>query len=398
MGGRAPMTWNGLRGFLAVGALAFFVGAGMAGHAMSLPRGYPDFVVFWTAARHAADPLLYDRAHLTVAAAAVTGLWPAVALGFTNPPTFLPLLVPLGLVPYQMAYLLWAGLSCVALVWASAGLVRPGWALAILPFTLPVLIAAALGQSVLLAVSAFIFGVLQLDRHPRLAGALIAVAACIKPQLMILSPLLLLGRWSALRAAIVTGLLLVIASLSLGPRHWIEWLAQMPSFVHIVQGLAAAHKFPLVSLLSPNLPLPAKLVVVGAGLAFAVWCSRRSPAEQIIGVICGSLCCTPYDARPDLVALAPSGLAWLLGVNGSWMKRATGAALLSGLVASPLGIALAMLAVMLNQLGGPPTRLASSPDPGGGGSGEASPWRRLRRFRPHALKFSFSPGRGQRHL
>jgi hypothetical protein len=372
MDGRLPATWTSVRAFWAVGALAFFVGAGMAGYAMSLPTGYPDFVVFWTAARHAADPLLYDRAHLTAAAAAATGLRPAVALGYTNPPTFLVLLAPIGLLPYQAGYLLWSGLSCVALVWASAGLVRPGWAVAILPFTIPVLIAAGLGQSVLLTVSAFIFGVLQLERTPRLAGALFAIAACIKPQLMILSPLLLLGHWSALRAAIVTGLLLVIASLSFGPNHWIGWLAQMPSFVQIVQGLAAAHAFPMVSLLGPNLPLAAKAVVIGAGLAFALWCSRRSPAEQIIGVICGSLCLTPYDARPDLVALAPSGLAWLLGVNASWMKRATGAALLSGLVASPLGVALAMLAVALNQLGGSPMMAGGARGRDSGG-GEASP-------------------------
>ncbi|HEX3915901.1 MAG TPA: glycosyltransferase family 87 protein [Caulobacteraceae bacterium] len=357
--------------FLTVGALAFFVGAGVAAYAMSLPHGYPDFVVFWTAAQHASDPLLYDPVHLTSAAAQTTGLRPAVALGYTNPPTFLPLLVPFGLIPYQTAYVLWSGLSSVALVWASAGLVRPGWAVVILPLTIPVLVAAALGQSVLLAVSAFIFGVLQLDRSPRLAGALFAVAACIKPQLMILSPLLLVGNWSAMRAAIVTGLLLVIASLPFGPRHWIEWFAQMPGFVHTVQGLAAAHRFPMVSLLGPDLPLAAKAVVIGSGLAFALWCSRRSPAEQIIGVICGSLCLTPYDARPDLVALAPSGLAWLLAANASWTKRATGAALLSGLVASPLGVALAMLAVSL-QLGGSPMRRAFSRPPGSGGSGHAA--------------------------
>jgi hypothetical protein len=367
------MMRKGVREVLTVGTIAFFVGAGVAGYTMSLPGGYPDFVVFWTAARHAVDPQLYDPAHLTAAAGGATGLWPAVALGYTNPPTFLLLLVPFGLLPYQTAYLLWAGLSCVALVWASAGLVRPGWAVAILPFTIPVLVGAALGQSVLLVVSAFTFGVLQLDRRPRLAGALIAVAACIKPQLMILSPLLLLGHWSALRAAIVTGLLLVIASLSLGPRHWMNWLAQMPGFVHVVQGLAAAHRFPLVSLLSPGLPLVAKLVVIGAGLAFALWCSRRSPAEQIIGVICGSLCCTPYDARPDLVALAPSGLAWLLGANASWMKRATGAALLSGLVGSPLAVALAMLAVASNQLGRRPMGPVGSRAHGSAESGEASP-------------------------
>ena len=372
MDGRLPTTRNSVRAFLAAGVIAFLVGAGMAGYTMSLPTGYPDFVVFWTAARHAADPLLYDRAHLTAAAAATTGLRPAVALGYTNPPTFLVLLAPLALVPYQAGYVLWSGLSCIALVWASAGLVRPGWAVAILPFTIPVLIAAGLGQSVLLVAAAFIFGVLQLERRPRLAGALIAVAACIKPQLMVLSPLLLLGHWRAMRAAIVTGLLLVIASLSFGPRHWIEWLAQMPSFVQIVQGMAAAHKFPMVSLLSPNLPLAAKLIVIGAGLAFALWCARRSPAEQIIGVICGSLCLTPYDARPDLVALAPSGLAWLLGTNASWARRATGAALLSGLVASPLGVAVAMLAVALNQLGRAPVGLAGPRGPGG--SPETSPW------------------------
>jgi hypothetical protein len=53
------------------------------------------------------------------------------------------------------------------------------------------------------------------------------------------------------------------------------------------------------------------------------------------------------------------------------MKRVTGAALLSGLVASPLGVALAMLAVALNQLGGWPMTAGGARGRDSGG-GEAS--------------------------
>ena len=64
---------------------AFAVGVATAAYSLSLDA-FPDFIVFWTAARHAADPLLYDSAHLTALQAWMPGPGPRP---FIYPPTFL---------------------------------------------------------------------------------------------------------------------------------------------------------------------------------------------------------------------------------------------------------------------------------------------------------------------
>ena len=70
--------------------------------------------------------------------------------------------------------------------------------------------------------------------------------------------------------------------------------------------------------------------------------SGQSPAQRVVGVVCGSLCCASYAVRPDLAVLAPSALAWVLSGRtlAARLRRLAGVALLLGLVATPFGIAL----------------------------------------------------------
>jgi hypothetical protein len=319
---------------------AFAVLAGLAITAFSLARhAAPDFVVFWTAARHAWDPLLYNSAHLTAAQSWEPGPGPRP---FVYPPTFLLLVLPFGLLPFTPAYFLWVALSCSALVLAARRLVRPSYAAAVLPLCFPVMVAAAYGQSTLFAGAGLVAGVSLLEQRPALAGALIVAAASIKPQLAILSPILLLGHWRALGAGAATGLALVLASLVFGPARWLEWLAALPDFARTVRTLPLKFIDPL----SPALALPLKLVVIGAGVGFALWNRRRTPAEQIVGLVGGSLCCTLYAVRADVAVLAPSALAWTLGGRAAadWIRRVAGVALIGGLVGSPLGVALFLTA------------------------------------------------------
>jgi hypothetical protein len=56
-----PVSWKNAGLMLAVGALAFGVGAAMAADTMSRPNGYPDFLVYWLAAHHASDPCSTTR-------------------------------------------------------------------------------------------------------------------------------------------------------------------------------------------------------------------------------------------------------------------------------------------------------------------------------------------------
>lgn len=319
----------------------FAFAAGLAIAAYSLARhAVPDFVVFWTAARHLADPLLYDSAHLTAAQSWLPGPGPRP---FVYPPTFLLLAAPFGLLPYEPAYFVWVGLSCAALVLAARFLVRPPIAAALLPLCFPAMVAAAYGQSALFAGAGLVAGVALLERRPALAGALIAAAACIKPQLAILSPILLVGRWRAFGFAAATGVGLVLASLVFGPERWLQWLAALPGFARTVRTLPLKFIDPL----SPALGLPEQLVVAGAGVAFAVWSRRRGAATEVVGLIGGSLCCTLYAVRADVAVLAPSALAWMLHGRAiaDWIRRVAGAGVIAGLVGSPLAVALFMAAV-----------------------------------------------------
>ncbi|HEX3917896.1 MAG TPA: glycosyltransferase family 87 protein [Caulobacteraceae bacterium] len=342
------------------------VAAGMGAAAFNLAhQGFPDFEVFWTAARHAGDPLLYNSDYLTALQTWEPGTGPRP---FVYPPTFLLMIWPFGLLPFLPAYYLWAGLSVAAIGLAAWRLVTPGWGAVLVVVTFPVLMAAAYGQSVLFAGAALVAGATLLERRPRLGGALIALAACIKPQLTLLSPLLLLGHWSAMRAAIVAGLALVLASFVFGAGRWLEWLGAVAEFSRTV------HQLPLhfINPLSPDLNLAEKAAVVAGGLGFAAWSLRRSVAERLVGVVAGSLCCTLYAVRPDIAILAPSGLVWVLdgrGGGSGWMRRLAGLALLGGLVVTPFGVVAFMLAVALAELpiwnrllppSAPPARAASN--------------------------------------
>jgi hypothetical protein len=323
---------------LASGVFAFL--AGLAITAFSLYRhGFPDFEVFWTAARHAHDPLLYDSAHLTAAQRWMPGDGPRP---FIYPPTFLLLIFPFGLLPFLPAYYLWVGASCAAIVLAARLMVRPAWAAAILPLCIPVSLAAGYGQSVLFAGAGLIAGAALIERRPAVAGALIAAAACMKPQLMLLSPLLIVGRSRAIVGAGAAGGGLVLASLVFGPERWVQWIAALPQFERIVRQMPLHFINPL----SPGLGLAQKLVIAASGVGFALWTLGRSLPERIAGVAAGSLCCSLYAVRPDLAIFAPTALAWVLGGRAAsdWLRRLAGVAMLSGLVANPLGLAVFMLA------------------------------------------------------
>jgi Glycosyltransferase family 87 len=323
---------------LASGLIAFAAGWVLA--AFFLPHQYPDFGVFWTAGRHAFDPRLYDGAYLTAAQSWWPGMTPHP---FVYPPTFLLLAWPFGQLPFTAADYLWGGLSCAALVLAARQIVRPAWAALILPLCVPMVMAAAYGQSIFFAGAALVAGLALIERRPWLAGVLIAVAVCLKPQVAILAPLAMLGAsWRVAAGAAAASGALFLGSLVFGIGHWFEWLAALPRFTDLIREM----RLPTVNLLQSDLPAPEKLLVVVAGVGFAAWSVRQSPAQRIVGVVCGSLCCASYAVRPDLAVLAPSALAWALSGRtlAAWLRRLAGGALLLGMVATPFGIALFMLA------------------------------------------------------
>jgi len=304
-------------------ALAF--GAFAAVHA---PLKAADFYVFWAAARHAANA--YDPRVIAALEAAhhVQGAWP-----FVYPPTFLLFVRPFALLPLQLAYPIWTGLSAALFTYAASHLVRPALTLALL-VTPPVVLAIAPGQTSLVVGAAMIGGCLMRGTRPATAGALLAIAAAIKPQAMILAPIVLWGDWRTLRWAGAVGAGLAVASLCFGPGLWLEWPRALEGFAAVVPTTDRINPSALTS--SPL--WSAALGVLGVCLALK-W-------RNLTGLIAGALCLTPYAHEYDLAPLAPVALVWIVDLRRSGIGLAcAGAALLGGLVGSPVA-ALAFVAAL----------------------------------------------------
>ena len=157
-----------------------------------------DYYVFWEAARHWQAP--YDPALITALEARlhITGAWP-----FAYPPTFLLLAWPFAQMPLSLAYPLWTGVSAALFTYAAAHLIRPSWAALALFIVPPVVLAVSPGQTSLIVGAAMIAGWLWREERPRLAGLAFAAAVCIKPQAMILAPVVLWGQWRLVRWALI---------------------------------------------------------------------------------------------------------------------------------------------------------------------------------------------------
>jgi hypothetical protein len=329
----APPSSEALqRAALALGA--FVLGYGLS--ALRIGHGAPDFYVFWTAAQHWQAP--YDPAPIAALEASLhlKGVWP-----FAYPPTFLLLVRPFALLPLTLAYPLWTGLSCAAFFHAAAQVVKPVMATALLALSPVVFFSAELGQTSLIVGAATLAGWRWRDTRPVLAGVLFGVAACIKPQALLLAPLVFWGRWRMLSWMALTGVVFVAAStLAFGAERWIEWRQALAAFNAVAPGADRANPSALIAS-----PWWAAIVA-----AFGLWLGASQ--RNLVGLVGGAFCLTPYAHAYDLAPLAPLGAAWLFDRKQfGWGRAAAGGALVAGVVAAPASVL--ALFVVLSVIGRP---------------------------------------------
>jgi len=295
------------------------------------PLGF-DFIAFWGAARialggHPADA--YDMQRLLeVERTALPGLGDGPLGPWQYPPTFLLLVLPLGLLPYFLSYFSFIGASfggfAVVLrrTLAAQGIApRAAW----LPLlgSPAVMVNAFEGQNGFLTAALIGAALLLLQSRPAVAGLLIG-ALTIKPHLGLLLPLALLcgGCWRALfyaalgAAGFAAGSVAVLGSDTLWA--FFERLPLVASWVS--EGKMPLAKMPTFFSLGRSLGLPAGaawllhglVAMLAAAVVARVWLGGRSMALRAAALLSGTMLLSPYLYDYDLVWMGLA-LAWFAG-------------------------------------------------------------------------------------
>ncbi len=319
-----------------------------------------DFLAFWGAGRllqTGPAARVYDLV-AEHGAQAASGTGQMVA--YVNPPPYLFLTAPLGLMPYAAAWIVWA-LAGWALWFVAARRVLPGGGLAV---SLAILAFPAAYLSASHAQNGFITGalligaVLALPRSQVLSGALFGLLV-IKPHLALLVPFWLAAgrKWTAIAAAAASAALLCLASLLVFGSD--TWRAYPQSFA-VSQTLMAqtSGEFflrmstPYAALRVLLTPAAAMLgqgaiTLLTGALACRYW--RRAPSDEAAGamLLAATALASPYLFSYDLPFLAMP-VFWLVGMGQRegwrpWEKLA-----LVGIWAAPLATRAAALPLGLN--------------------------------------------------
>ena len=241
-----------------------------------------------------------------------------VAQPFLSPPTVALVVLPLTVLPYDVAYVVWAVIlfACLAgaLAWAgvSKGLSR--W-IAVVGALAPwwVMHAINVGQVVpLVAAGTVVAWRLLRDRRDVLAGLALG-AILLKPNTAILVPVAMLFAWRPRAFATwagITAAVVVLGVLVMGPQGVSEYITQLrgplpggADDLTLHGALAATGMFAMAL----------RVVIVAAVLA-AAFKLRRSPGLVIPIAIVGSLVISPYLHGSDLCMLAAAG--WMV-----WEER-----------------------------------------------------------------------------
>ncbi len=295
-----------------------------------------DFLVFWSAAQLVlqGDPLaVYDVAVLhklelaTVPLVATTqGLLP-----WFYPPTFLPFVLPFGLLPYGLAVLVFFAVSVGSFLWVISRIVP--WRQAWLPCAAfpGIAVVLATGQNGLLFAAFAGLALTLLRSRPLAAGMLLALLT-VKPQLVLMVPVALVcaRAWKTLAAMAVTSLAMAtLALVVFGPESFAAFLHNT-AFARSAVESGAVHLermptlFAMVKMLHGGVILAYGLQLIGAMAAGAVvayaWSRPCSFALQAAALTTAGMLASPYLYDYDLAFLGLA-IAWLAtyGWRQGWL-------------------------------------------------------------------------------
>lgn len=316
-----------------------------------------DFTVFWAAARAPVDQV-YDWAFLERSQLEAIG-----EVGpFSYPPTTLLWLKPFGLaLPFPLALGAWLAVGLTAF-FVAARQVADVRTLLLASISPAIVIAAATGQLSLIVGALALGGMTA--RPPLAKGAMIGLAAAIKPQLLFLFPVAFVaaGEWRAMSAAVAALTASVAATLILwGVQPWADWLSSLPQFEEVLRdtGIGLRSVTPASLFLPLGLEWPVALVGLLAGAAL-VWIVHRrisDPRDRIAALLVGCLLSLPYALSYDMAALVILVVPTLFDRKGSILGW-TGAGMIFCTVGEQVGLILYALELLRR------TKRPARPEPG----------------------------------
>ncbi|HET7724077.1 MAG TPA: glycosyltransferase family 87 protein [Propionibacteriaceae bacterium] len=327
------------------------------------PRGMPlgnDFAAFWFAARLALRRPAVEAYDLVVMTQLQHGVWPNLVgvYAWVYPPSFILLVLGLGLVPYLVGYLTWTATTLglfLAGLWQSFRSRTSWWVIVAFP---GVWLGIGQGQNQFLTAGLAALGLGLLRRHPVWAGICIGLLA-LKPHLALLFPVALLAAraWRAIWSAAVTAVTVTLLPAALlGWRTLPAWLASM----QWVSTAIAEHHLPVWMFPAPypwlvSLGIPAGVAaavqaavsVLAAAVVYRLWrplAGDRTAAIALpgAGLVLATFLATPYYAMYDLAWLAMP-LCWLVAVGSQSGWRRGERPLLVGLFVLPYASVLALV-------------------------------------------------------
>jgi hypothetical protein len=230
---------------------------------------------------------------------------------FPYPPIFMLSLRPIGILPYEAAYVVWTTCTLVLFIWVVVRTCSHLPLCLIGTIVSPVTsIALASGQSGFLAAALITAGVRLAGSRPILSGILIG-ALGYKPHIGLLVPIALAsaGLWRAFGAACLTIICRgVTATLAFGVAAWQAWIAMLPAYAEWFDFVTVGSKY--MPTVIANLEMAGVTPPIAKGIqalvaivvASLVWgCFRRGPTRlATAALLVGTILATPHAFVYDL--------------------------------------------------------------------------------------------------
>ncbi len=321
------------------------------------PAGKPlgaDFIDFYAAsdlALHGRLPQAYDFDRMAAAEQAIVPAAAGQVVPWQYPPTFALLILPLALLPYPLAFLLFMGATLALYLRLACAIVPDRRAIPVaLAFT-AVLVNALGGQNGFLSAALLGGGLILLETRPAAAGVLLGLLT-YKPHLGLLVPLVLAagGCWRAIAVGAATAALFaLLAWLAFGAESWHEfWLHLAVAGDNLRSGVLPWDKMASVFAASRLLgagvtaaELFQAIVATGvAALCLQAW--RRGGGLELRAALAvtGTALAVPSLYDYDLVILAiPIAVLAADGMRFGWtpgLRTLLAIAWLAPLIGSPL--------------------------------------------------------------